>query len=191
MQNFQSNKTLVLDYYAERDAASEKTIGSVIKKYTADEYHWYGVHPFGEHTSATDVAEAFWQPLLQAWSPLQRRQDIFFAGKTEKDGSEWVCSMGHYLGLFDHAWLGIPPTRKIAFLRYAEFNCVKNGKITRSGFFCDILSVMRQAGVYPLPPQTGASFIYPGPRTNDGELFDPQDPAESQKNYRLAQCNGR
>jgi hypothetical protein len=44
--------------------------------------------------------------------------------------------------------------------------------------FVDVISVMRQAGQYPLPPQAGASFIHPGPRTHDGLLFDEQDRAE-------------
>lgn len=185
MPNFQANKQVVLDYFAARDAAGVATIATAIDQYTSDNYHWYGVHPFGEQDGAEAVAAAFWQPLLEAWSPVQRRQDIFFAGKVEKDGSEWVCSMGQLLGLFDKPWLGIPATRKMAFLRYAEFNCVLDGKITRTGFFCDILSVMRQAGVYPLPPQTGASFIYPGPKTNDGELLDTQSEDDTEKTMNL------
>ncbi len=185
MQDFQSNKQLVLDYLKARDNSTADSVADVLEQYTSNDYHWYGVHPFGEQHSAAAVAEVFWQPFLDAWKPVQRRQDIFFAGRTEKDGSEWVCSMGHYLGLFDKPWLGIPPTRKMVFLRYAEFNCIKDGKISRSSFFCDLLSVMRQAGVYPLPPQTGASFIYPGPRTNDGELFDAQNQIETDKTMGL------
>ena len=36
-----------------------------------------------------------------------------------------------------------------------------------------------------LPPPTGAFFITPGPRTHDGLLFEPQDPAESAKTMAL------
>lgn len=185
MPDFQANKQVVLDYYTARDTAGPATISAAINQYVSNDYHWYGVHPFGEQDGAEAVASAFWQPLLEAWSPVQRRQDIFFAGQVEEDGSEWVCSMGQLLGLFDKPWLGIPPTGKMVFLRYAEFNCVQDGSITRTGFFCDILSVMRQAGVYPLPPQTGASFIYPGPSTNDGELFDAQSASETTKTMAL------
>ncbi len=185
MSDFQASKQLVRDYYSALDSADQHTIASVIDQYTADNYLWYGVHPFSEQTDASGVAQVFWQPFLQAWSPVQRRMDIFFAGESETDGSTWVCSMGHFLGLLDDNWLGIPATRKMAFLRYADFNCVQDGKITRSGFFCDLLSVMRQAGVYPLPPQTGASFIYPGPRTHDGLLFAAQNPAEGSKTLAL------
>nr|MCS5646248.1 ester cyclase [Candidatus Neomarinimicrobiota bacterium] len=71
------------------------------------------------------------------------------------------------------------------FLRYADFNCIEDGKIVRSSFFCDLIGFMHQLGINPLPPQTGASFIYPGPRTHDGLLFEPQDHRESQKTLEL------
>ena len=87
-------------------------------------------------------------------------------------------SMGNFMGLFDADWLGIPRTRKMVNLRYAEFNCVENGKITQTGLFVDIIGLMIQAGVYPLPPSTGVYFNYPGPRHHDGLLFDDAPAAE-------------
>ena len=48
--------------------------------------------------------------------------------------------------------------------------------IAESAFFCDIIKVMQQAGCDPLPPQTGAAIINPGPSTQDGILDNPQDP---------------
>ncbi|WP_136247253.1 nuclear transport factor 2 family protein [Halomonas borealis] len=181
----QTNKALVLDFYRELDAASAEGVAEVIDRYTASDYHWRGVHPFDEQRSAEAVAEAFWRPFLSAWSSVQRRQDVFFAGTNEHDGSDWVVSMGHLMGLRDRPWLGIPATRRMGFLRYADFHCIEDGKITRSGFFCDIIGVMHQAGINPLPPQTGASFVYPGPRTHDGLLFATQDPAEGDKTLAL------
>jgi hypothetical protein len=44
---------------------------------------------------------------------------------------------------------------------------------------------MHQLGINPLPPQTGASFIYPGPRTHDGLLIKPQKKIESEKTLEL------
>ena len=185
MNDFQDIKALVRDYYQALDSATADTVGQVMDAYTSGRYHWYGVHPWGEQDSAAGVAETFWKPFLGAWSRVQRRQDIFLAGTSEIDGTDWTISMGHFMGLLDATWLGIPATRKIAFLRYADFNCIENGKICRTGFFCDIIAVMQQAGINPLPPQTGASFVYPGPRTHDGLLYEPQDAAESNKTHRL------
>ncbi len=169
------------------ESASADTVADVLAKYTSDDYSFYGVHPFNELQGSESVAQKVWQPLIDAWSPLQRRPDIFMAGESEVDGDQWVMSMGHFMGLRDKEWLGIPPTRKIGFLRYAEFNCVNNGKIRKTGFFCDIISVMHQAGINPLPEQTGASFICPGPRTHDGLLLEAHN--DSDANHTLDLVN--
>ncbi len=107
------------------------------------------------------------------------------AGTNDVDGTEWVTSMGNFMGLFDQDWLGIPSTGKITFLPYAEFSRISDGKICESAFFCDIIRVMKQVGLTPLPMQTGAEIINPGPRTHDGLLFDHQDEAESSKTLNL------
>jgi predicted ester cyclase len=187
MSDFQQNKDLVRTYYQALDSASGDDINQVIAQYTAKDYHWRGMHPFYEQFSADDVADTFWKPFRKAFKHIQRRQDVFMAGLNHVDDyeTEWVCSMGHMMGLFDHAWLGIPPTGKMAFLRYVEFNRISEGKICETALFCDIISVMQQAGHHPLPPQTGAAFITPGPKTHTGLMFDAQDSAESKKTLDL------
>ena len=102
------------------------------------------------------------------------------AGLNETDGfrSVWVVSMGHLIGLFDEAWLGIAPTRKMAFLRYCEFNRVEAGKIVETAMYFDIPHLMLQTGLNPFPPQTAAHLVQPGPMTHDGLLFDAQPDAE-------------
>ena len=195
MANYQDSKNLVLSFQADMQNATADTVGDVLAKYMTDDYEFYGVHPFNELKGHKAVAEKLWKPLYQAWSPLQRRQDVFIAGSNDvspdelarmdgdiapdETGDVWVMSMGHFLGLRDKAWLGIPATGKMGFLRYAEFHCVRNNKIVRSGFFCDIIQVMTQAGIQVLPTQTGASFMYPGPRTHDGLLIDEHDKQEA------------
>ena len=185
MTDSQNQKAMILSYYRDLEAASPDGVEKVINNYTVAEFQWCGVHPFGEQQGAEAVSETFWRPFLSSWSRVQRRQDVFFAGTSEIDQTDWVVSMGHLMGLLDHHWLGIPPSRKITFLRYADFNCIQEGKIVRSAFFCDLISVMQQQGLHPLPPQTGASFIYPGPRTNDGMLIETQNPDESAKTLSL------
>jgi hypothetical protein len=187
MSDHQSSKKLVLDFYGKLDAAEGDDINRVINRYTADDYLWRGMHPFYEQCSADDVAEVFWKPFRQSFTSIQRRPDVFMAGLNDVDGqqTEWVCCMGHMMGLFDHGWLGIPPTGKMAFLRFVEFNRITDGKISETALFCDVISVMQQAGLNPLPLQTGAAFITPGPRTHDGLLFNAQDPTESEKTMAL------
>jgi len=185
MKSYQIQKSLILSFYDEIEAANANSIAKVIRKFTKPELQWYGVYPFNEQKGGDAVAEVFWIPFLSAWSNVQRRQDIFLAGTSEIDNADWVISMGHFMGLLDVNWLGLPASRKIAFLRYADFNCIKDGKIIRSSFFCDLIGLMHQLGLNPLPLQTGASFVYPGPRTHDGLLIEPQDQQESQKTLKL------
>ncbi len=185
MKSYQDQKSFILSFYDELEAANADSVRKVISQFTNTDFQWYGVYPFNEQNGGDAVAEVFWIPFLSTWSNVQRRQDVFLAGTSEIDNTDWVLSMGHFMGLLDGNWLGFPASRKLAFLRYADFNCIKDGKIIRSSFFCDLIGFMYQLGINPLPPQTGASFIYPGPRTHDGLLFEPQDQRESQKTLEL------
>ncbi|WP_394176300.1 nuclear transport factor 2 family protein [Thalassotalea litorea] len=181
MTNYQTEKAYVLQYFDAMENASCENLGQVQQSYLAEDYEFYGVYPFNKIDNLADVTANVWQPIYQSFKQLQRRQDVFMAGTSEINGETWVMSMGHFMGLFDADWLGIRATRKVVMLRYAEFNCVENGKITKTGLWLDIIGLMHQVGINPLPPQTGSSFVYPGPRHHNGLLFDQQDPAEAQK----------
>jgi len=183
----QTAKEIVREYQRVFDSADVDSLTATLDPMVADDYHWRGMHPFYEQRGARAVCDVFWKPFKSAFTSVQRREDVFFAGANDVDDgtSIWVCSMGHFMGLFDHDWLGIRPTQKIAFLRYAEFHRVECGHIVETALFCDILSIMQQAGQYPLPQQTGAAFIHPGPRTHDGILNDANDPQQAAKTIAL------
>ena len=187
MSNYQAEKAVALAYYEAMENASAANVTSVLKDFIGEDYLWRGVYPFRELHGAEAVAETFWAPLKKALAHMQRRQDIFIAGLNELGGEPWVMSMGKFMGLFDADWLGIPHTRKIVNLRYAEFSRIENGKIAETGLFVDIIGLMIQAGVYPLPPSTGVYFNYPGPRTHDGLLF--ADAPEAEGEVTLALVN--
>ncbi len=174
--DFQAEKTHVRAFHDALSGADVSEIGGVVDRFASPDLLWRGMHPFNELTGPQAVAKTFWAPLRSSLSRLQRRPQIFIAGLNEIDDfrSVWVTSMGHLMGLFDQPWLGIRPTQRIAMLPYAEFNKVENGRITETAMFIDILSVMNQAGQYPLAPATGAHLVHPGPATQDGLLFDPQ-----------------
>ena len=172
MGKYQAAKAIVREYFDAMEKATPETVADVLKTFTSEDYLWRGVYPFREQHGAEAVAERFWAPLMNSLRRMQRRQDIFIGGTNEISGEQWVMSMGHFMGLFDADWLGIRHTRKMANLRYAEFSCVENGKITQTGLFIDIIGLMVQAGSYPLPPSTGVYFNYPGPRHHNGLLFD-------------------
>ncbi len=190
----QTAKQVVLDYYADLDNAGPGQTAAAIGRHTTPEYRWRGTYPFYEQSSAEAAAEVFHEPLLESFSPLQRRPDIFLAGsnvvsehESGQAGTTWVCQMGHILGLFDKPWLGIPPTQRMCFLRYAEFHRIEGNRIAETALFTDVISVMAQAGQYPLPPATGSSHIHPGPLTHDGLLFDAQDPSTGRETLALTE----
>ena len=181
-------KKVVLNYQHSFDNAStDSQKQSALAEHTVKDYKWRGMHPFYVQDGADNVAKNFWLPLTKAIKHIQRRQDIFIAGTNtcDYDANVWVCSMGHFMGLFDQAFLGIPPTGKVVMLRYAEFHCVVGNKIQETALFIDIISLMQQANCYPLPPQTGAMIIQPGPNTNDGLQFGDIAKIESEKTIAL------
>ena len=178
MSLLQAAKQLVTEHIHAFDGCPMAELASTLSRHTSDDYRWRGLHPFGELQGSDTVCREFWEPLRRSFKHLQRRQDIFLAGHNlnHTDDAVWVCQMGHFLGLFDEAWLDIPPNHRLAHIRYAEFHQVANDKIVESALFIDLISVMRQAGQNPLPPQTGSTFMYPGPQTHDGLLHDPCPP---------------
>jgi len=178
--NFQTEKQVVLDLYSELETAHNDGVASVLDRYLTPDATWRGFFPFNEIQGPENIAAKFWVPLRTALSSMQRRMDVFMAGRNEMDGfqSVWVVSMGHLMGLFDAPWLGITPTGKMAFLRYCEFHRIEDGKITETALYFDIPHLMTQAGQNPFPNQTATHLVQPGPQTHDGLLFSPQPEAE-------------
>lgn len=180
---FQSDKAIVRAFHDDLGSATPESVTAVLSRHTAEGWLWRGMHPFDIEIGAAKVAASFWAPFLAAFSRVQRREDIFFAGLNQMDGfsGRWVVSMGHLMGLFDAPWLGIRPTGKMAFLRYAEFNRIEASRIAETAFFFDIPHLMMQAGQNPFPPQTAAHLVQPGPIGHDGLLLAPQDPDEGRR----------
>lgn len=181
----QRSKAVVRGHLAAIDGAPTRALADAIAAGVGDDYRWRGVHPFDELEGAEAVASGFWAPLREAFSPVQRRPDVFLAGENTAGDGVWVCEMGHLLGLFDRPWLAIPPTRRMCFLRYAQFHRVEGDLIAESAVFADVIGVMGQAGQYPLPPAGGSSHVQPGPLTHDGLLHDEQDATEGKETMAL------
>lgn len=185
MASFQNEKAYIMEYFTAMEQASSTSLAQVQASFMADDYEFYGVYPFNKINNLQDVSHDVWQPIYRSFKNIQRRQDVFIAGENDVSGDTWVMSMGHFMGLFDADWLGIRATRKVVMLKYAEFNCVENGKITKTGLWLDIIGLMQQVGINPLPPQTGANLIHPGPRHHNGLVFDEQPTEEAVKTLQV------
>lgn len=185
--DLEAAKRLVRDHHAALDAARPGEARQALGRHCADAMAWSGMHPWGVLHGLDALAAEVWEPLRAALGPLQRRPDVFLAGHQEgyaRPGT-WVMEMGHLMGLHDRPWLGIPPTRRLCFLRYAEFSRVEGGRIAEQALYLDIPFLMAQAGRSPFARHTGALVLTPGPRTHDGLLWGPQDPEEGRRTLAL------
>lgn len=187
MKYFQTQKDLIRGFHSAMDAAKAGEHSAILQNATGADYQWYGYHPFNQLRGAEAVAEAFWDPLKEALTTFQRREDIFFAGLNAIDGfsSVWVVSMGHFLGLFDAPWLGLRPTGKLAMLRYCSFDQVVDAEIVRTALYIDIPHFAAQTDQPLFPDQTAAHLVQPGPMTHDGLLYGSQAEPEGKKTLDL------
>lgn len=187
MPDYQDAKALVRSANAAIDAADGASVAAAMEPYVAPEFRWQGMYPFHQQSGAEAVADVFWQPLKEAMGPLQRRPDIFFAGRNELDGftSTWVVEMGHLMGTWDRPWIGLAPSRKLAFLRFCEFHRIEDARIVETACYVDILNLLAQSGRHPGAGTTGSVVLTPGPATHDGLLYDAHPEAEGRTTVQL------
>jgi predicted ester cyclase len=124
-------------------------------------------YPFGDLTGPDALFAECITPLLRAMPDLERRDMIVMAGTTP-EGQDWAGCMGNYMGTFLAPFLDIPPTGRLAHMRYHEFFRIEDGRITEMQAIWDIPELMMQAGAWPMAPQLGAYLCTPAPMSGDG-----------------------
>ena len=140
-------------------------------------------HPVNELRGADAVAQGFRAPLLRAFPDLTRRPYICIAGRHGE--STWVASTGDFIGSFMDDWLGIPACGHSVHVRFGEFCRVADGRVCEIMLLLDLVSLLRQCGRQPLPPESGATRWIPGPRAGDGLRQGGADPADSARSLKL------
>jgi len=131
-------------------------------------------HPFGTRRGVEAIA-ALWQDLRRALPDMERR-DLILVGGTNRDdprldaprAPHMVAALGHLQGTFQRDLCDIPATNGVVHLRYAEAYWLDGERIRRAHVIIDLLDLMRQAGIWPLPPSLGAEGMWPGPAPQDG-----------------------
>ena len=146
---------------------------------------WHGPHPINALQGGLTVLAGFWEPFLNAFPDVERRDDILIAGAFN-DGI-WIGATGHYTATFAHDWLGIQATGGAVNIRYGEFSRMQAGKVHEVYFILDILDLMRQAGCWPrmVPASCGLTDRVPGPATRDGVVLAPSAPVEGERSLDL------
>lgn len=184
---FQSAKALVKQFQIALDASSAGTdTEQTCASHLSSSHVYAGVHPFNDIEGSEALAQTVWTPLKNAMPVLQRRPDIFFAGRhhMNDDDTLWVVSMGHFIGDWSDSWLGMPPSEKLTFVPYVAWYRIENDEIVETLEWLDILSVLTQAGKNPYAhEQSAAHIMSPGPLTHDGLVNDIQDRAQSVQTF--------
>lgn len=154
---------------------------SALPEAAAEGYHpdaqLHVTHPINSLTGTDAITAQLWQPLRAALPDAERRDDIVAGGRYRD--MDWIGCLGHYVGTFAHDWQGIPATRGVVAVRYAEGHALRDGKIVTSYVFIDFLDLMRQAGYFPIAPSLGSEMRWLPPMTHDGVILTPQDEATS------------
>lgn len=144
-------------------------------------------HPFNRIDGPDAYQATFLHPLQKALHGLYRRDYIVMGGAFEDQ--QWVSASGYYAGHFQNPWISINPTGTLAYLRFGEFHRFQNEKIVESYIFLDLPELMIAAGQWPIKSSPGNDRGYtgflPGPATQDGLLYRPEDPAVSEQSLSM------
>ncbi|MEQ8365948.1 MAG: ester cyclase [Roseicyclus sp.] len=132
-------------------------------------------HPWGRCEGPAAIG-AFYADLRAGLPDMEWRPEILIGGENHPDErssvqrySPLVGAWGHLQGTFRRPILGIPPTDGAVHLRISQVHHLNEaGQIRRSWILPDLLDLMDQAQVYPLPPMTGARGMWPGPKGGRG-----------------------
>lgn len=115
-------------------------------------------------------------PIAHAFEGCTRQDYVVTGG--EYLGTEWVTATGYFHGHFTRPLCGIPPSGKLAFLRYGEFHRMEGGRIVETYVFLGFAELIIALGLWPLELQ-GYEGTVPGPATHDGNVIGPSDPEQS------------
>lgn len=142
-------------------------------------------HPINEASDGLGYMTDVIEPIRQAFSGFTRQNYIMLGG--EYLGTEWVTSTGYFYGHFHAPLFGIPPSNKMAFLRFGEFHRMDGGKIVETHVYLGFAELIIALGLWPLAPSQGYEGMVPGPATHDGIWVERSDPNVSRASADLVE----
>ena len=177
------NKRFVMEGMAAVCACEDADLADRLAAVYAPDAAWRGSHPMNEAQGTEAIADVAWAPLRHALPDVERRDLILVGG--EYEDTQFVATMGHYVGRWERDWLGIPASGGILALRYGEVHALREGRIVQSSCLWDVLDAIHQCGPMgqgfrPLAPSWGTEMRWLAPLTNDGIVLSPQDPDEGE-----------
>ncbi|WP_426169604.1 ester cyclase [Sandarakinorhabdus sp. DWP1-3-1] len=130
-------------------------------EWLAPDHRLNAFHPVEGGNGAGVVANQLLAPLAAALPGFEVRADIAMRGIFR--GGLWTATSGHLFGRFLAPLFGIPPTGRIAHVRFGCFQNWQDGKAIETIVLIDLPALMMQAGAWPLGPPLGPLLMAPGP----------------------------
>ena len=181
----QQNKLLYKSYLDKFCTSGHKELSDAVESFFSKNAKVHIAHPINEIKGSTGYLEKFLFPLLESFEGLQRQDYVMIGG--EYQGSEWVTSTGYFYGNFINPFLEIPPSGKMAFIRYGEFLKIENDKVVETYCFIGAAELIIDVGLWPLEESKGYEGVVPGPATHDGKVLENSDPLKSRKSADLVE----
>ena len=142
-------------------------------------------HPINAAAQGVGYYSDIILPIAQSLDGFTRQNYIVLAG--EYQGTEWVTSTGYFYGHFNKPLFGIPPSNRMAFLRFGEFHKIENGEITETYVYLGLAELIIASGLWPLSPSKGYEGVVPGPATHDGVVTEEPNPLTSRASADLVE----
>lgn len=177
------NKQLIQQFADTLYNCDPSTLQQNLQKSFAPDCPIHLASPFEKLNGANELYEQAYRPLINAIPDLERRDFIRMGGSS--DGQDWVGCAGHYMGVFEQAWLDIPPTQHLIAMRYHEFFRIEGNQIIEVQALWDIPQVMMQADAWAMSPSLGVEWLVPSPASNDGIITSPYDKEKANTSVQL------
>lgn len=175
-----ANKRLLAAFLTEMASGDAR---EVLGRYCHPDCRFQIFHPFNTLDGLDAAAETFWLPLRRAFPDYEQRIAMVIGG--EYEGRTIASSWGHVMGTFDAPFVGIPPTRGLAFLSFGCNAVIRDGRIAKAYVLLDLVDLMRQAGFYPFRPMPGTSEAWPFPPCDTGATALDHDPVAGAETLRI------
>jgi len=180
-------KRLIWDLFQRLNAADSVETAALWARAMTPDAIFHAVHPMNDLAGPEGVIASLVAPLKFAIPDLERRTHVIMAGRFNE--GDWVCAMGVFEGTMSGSWLGIPATDGLVNLRFGEFYRIEGDRIAEVYAIHDLVDLMRQAGINPLPASpAGVPDIFPAPITQDGVRFDRAPQGETEASLALVEA---
>lgn len=126
------------------------------------DHRFFGSYPVEDGVGRAFVEEALLAPLARAFPMGSVREDLSLTGRFH--GQDWTATSGHILGVFAARLFDIPPTGRIAHMRFGRFQRHDDDTIAETILILDLPGLMIQAGAWPLAAPLGPMLMAPAPQ---------------------------